>query len=90
MWEKDVIRLNVEIANRVNSIPHPEQIHAQIDALLALQIYKCPIAPKAGHVVEVMGSHRQLPISNMEGVSSVPPTFSQGLHQNGTSRSLRQ
>ena len=90
MREKDVIRLNVGIADRVSSIPLPKKIHAQLDALLTLQIYKCPITPKAGHVVEVMGSHRQLPISNKEGVGSVPLPFSQGLHQNGASRSLWQ
>ena len=55
---------------------------------LALQVYESPIAPKAGHAVEVMGSHNHLPINNVEGVGNVPLPLSQSLHQNGTVRPL--
>ena len=43
------------------------------------------IALKIGHPVEVVGSHRHLPVSNVGGVGSVPPHLSQRWHQNGAS-----
>ena len=55
----------------LSGVPFPEQFYAQQSALFTLQVYESPIAPKADHVVEVMGSHSHLPISNMEGVGSV-------------------
>ena len=74
--------------DRVSVIPPPEQVYPQLSARLTLQVYECPIAPKANHAVEIMGSHNHLPISNVKGVGSIPPPFSQGLHQNGTGGSL--
>ena len=43
-----------------------------------------PLETKAGHVVEVIGSHRHLPLGDMKGVGSVPPPFNKALHQGGT------
>ena len=36
-----------------------------------------------------MGSDDHLPANNVEGVGSVPPPLSQGLHQDSTGRPLR-
>ena len=64
------------------------EIYAQMHAWLALKVDKRPITLKVSHLVEIMGSHGYLSISNVEGVGSVPPPFSQALHQDGTSRGL--
>ena len=53
------------------------------------QVDKRPIIPKAFHLVKFIMSHSYLPISNMEGVGSVPPPLNQRLHQNGAGRGLR-
>ena len=73
MWERPVISLNVKVADCLDGITPPEQGYAQLSARLTLQVHESPIAPKAGHAVEVMRNHNHLPISNVEGVSSVPP-----------------
>lgn len=74
------------VANFINQVPPPEQFYAQLHVWLTLKIDERPIALKASHLVEIMGSQCHLPISNMEGVVSVPPDLSQALHQDGTSR----
>ena len=89
LWERPIICLNVEVADRLGGVPPLEQFYPQLNARLALQVYESPIAPKVGHMVEVVGSHNHIPVSNIEGVGSVPPPLSQSLHQNGTSRLLR-
>ena len=66
--------------NHLRGIPPPEQIYTQLNAQLSLQVYESPITPETGHAVEVMGSHSHFPISNVEGVGSVPPPFNQILH----------
>jgi len=86
--ERLVICLDVEIANHLNGVPPPKQVYAKLSARLTLQVCESPIAPKAGHAVEVIGTHSYLPINNVEGVGSVPLPLSQSLHQNGTSRTL--
>ena len=35
-------------------------------------------------MVEVVGSHRHLPLSDVKGVGSVPPPLNEALHQGGT------
>ena len=78
--EKVYAKLDVEIAYCLSGIPPPKQVYAKLSAQLTLQVYESPIAPKASHVMEVMGSHSHPPINNVEGVGSVPPPLSQSLH----------
>jgi len=49
-----------------------------------------PLEAKVDHVVEVIGSHRNLPISDMKGVGSVPPPLNEALHQGGISAFLEE
>ena len=42
------------------------------------------------HLVEVVGSHYHLPISNVKGVSNVQPPLNQCLHQDTASETLRK
>ena len=66
--------------DRVIGVPPPKKVYAQLLARHTHQIYERPITPKASHVVEIMGSHSHLPISNVEGMGSIPPPLNQGLH----------
>ena len=44
----------------------------------------------ASHAVEVVKSHRHLPLNNVKGVGSIPPPFNEALHQGSTHKLLRK
>ena len=64
----------------IHRVPLPEKLYAQLHARLTLKIDEHPIEPKASHLMKIMGSHRYILASNMEGVGSVPTPLSHALH----------
>ena len=62
----------------------PQHVETQLDARHAIQVDDGPFEAKVIHVVEVVGGHYHLPLSNIKGVSSIPPPLSKALHQGST------
>ena len=79
LWEKHAIRHQVEIANGFSGVLPPQHVETQLDARHADQIDDGPFEAKASHVVEVIGSHYHLPLSNMKGVGSIPSPLNEAL-----------
>ena len=53
----------------------------------AVQVNDGPFKAETSHAIKVVGSHCHLPLSNMKGVSSIPPPLNEALHQ-GSAHSL--
>ena len=90
LWKRFVIHLDIIVVDHIRHVPPPQQIYNQLYTRLTFQINDRPITSKVGHLMEIMRSHCHLPISNVKGVGSLPPPFSQGLHQDGASMALQQ
>ena len=90
LWEKHVIRHQVKVANGLSGVLPPQHVKTQLDTRHTFQTDDSPFETKAGHAVEVVGSHRQLPLSNMKGVGSIPPPLNEALHQGSTRGLLRK
>ena len=86
MWEKHVIRHQVKVTDGPSRVLPLQHVKTQLDAQHAIQINDGPFKAKASHAVEVIGSHRHLPLSNMEGMSSIPPPLDEVLLQSSTFR----
>ena len=69
----------VKVANGLDGILPTQPVETQLDARHAIQADDGPFEAKASHAVEVLGSHHKL--SNMKGVSSIPPSLDEALHQ---------
>ena len=82
------ICLKVSVAERLSSIPPPQQVRTQPNTRLILETDRDSIKPYASHAVEVIRSDGHLPASNVEGVGSIPPPLNQGLCQDSTGRPL--
>ena len=61
-----------------------------MDARHIVQTNDGPFEAKAGYTVEVVGSHRHLPLSDIKGVGSIPPPLNEALHQGSTRKLLRK
>ena len=70
------IHLKVSIADRLCGVPPLELLYTQLSTQLVLQTNRDSIKPQASYVVDVVGSDGHLSVSNVEGVSSVPPSLS--------------
>ena len=88
LWEKHAIWHQVEVANGLSGVLPPQHVKTQLDTWHTFQTDDSPFEAKASHAVEVLGSHRQLPLSNMKGVGSIPPPLNEALHQGSAHRAL--
>ena len=61
-----------------------QHVETQLDAWHIIQVDDGPFEAKADHAVEVIRSHYYLPLSNMKGVSSIPPPLNKALNQGST------
>jgi len=61
-----------------------------LDAQHVVQTNDGPFEAMAGHAVEVISSHPHLPLSNVEGMSSIPPLLDDTLYQGGTCGPFQQ
>lgn len=93
--QKNLTHLEIVIMNQSHSHElYPLSISSQANQCPVAhtrstpKVDERPIAPKADHLVKVMGSHRHLSVSNVEGVDSFPPPFSHALLQNDIGRGL--
>ena len=86
MWEKHVIRHQVKVTDGLGRVLPPQHVKTQLDAQHTIQINDGPFKAMASHAVEVIGSHRHLPLSNMEGMSSIPPPLDEAFLQSSTCR----
>ena len=60
-------------------LPH-QNVDAELHAQHVVQTDDRPFAVKAGHAVEVIRSHRHLPLGDIKGMGSVPPPLDKALH----------
>ena len=75
------IRHQVKVVDSLNGVLPPQH---------AVQVNDGPLKAKADHTVEVIGNHCYLTLSNMKGVSSIPPPLDETLHHGSTCRPFQK
>ena len=86
LWEKHVIRHQVEVAEGLGRVLPPQHVETQLDAQHTIQVDDSPFEAKVGHTVKVIGSHRHFPFNNIKGMGNIPPPLNEALHQGSAHR----
>ena len=63
LWEKHVIPHQVDVANGLSGVLPPQHVKTQLDAQYVIQVNDGPFEAKANYAVEIIRSHRYLPLS---------------------------